>query len=84
MKSYLFNVVVENDHFENGQKAYHAYCPALPGCRTWGHTRDEALVNIREAIELYVEDLVEAGEPIPIDPSHGSMEVPSPAVLVNV
>lgn len=29
--------------------------PALPGCISEGRTRDEALKNIREAIELYLE-----------------------------
>jgi len=30
-------------------------CPVLPGCVSQGKTREEALVNIREAIELYLE-----------------------------
>ena len=29
--------------------------PALPGCISEGDTREEALNNIREAIELYLE-----------------------------
>ena len=33
------------------------YAPALPGCISEGSTRDEALKNIREAIELYLETL---------------------------
>jgi predicted RNase H-like HicB family nuclease len=32
-----------------------AYVPALPGCVSEGDTREEALANIREAIELYIE-----------------------------
>lgn len=32
-----------------------AYVPTLPGCISEGDTRDEALSNIREAIELYLE-----------------------------
>ena len=32
-----------------------AYVPTLPGCISGGDTRDEALVNLREAIELYLE-----------------------------
>lgn len=31
------------------------YVPSLPGCISEGDTRDEALANIREAIELYLE-----------------------------
>jgi len=34
---------------------YTAYVPALPGCISEGNSRDEALSNIREAIELYME-----------------------------
>lgn len=31
------------------------FVPALPGCITEGNTREEALANIREAIELYLD-----------------------------
>ena len=41
--------------------------PALPGCVSQGDSRPEALVNVREAIELYVEDCREAGDPIPTE-----------------
>ncbi len=34
---------------------YTAIVPALPGCISEGNTREEALKNIREAIELYLE-----------------------------
>lgn len=34
---------------------YTAYVPALPGCVSEGDDRDEAMKNIREAIELYLE-----------------------------
>lgn len=34
---------------------YTVYVPSLPGCISEGDTRDEALENIREAIELYLE-----------------------------
>ena len=41
--------------------------PALPGCISEGGNREEALKNIREAIELYLEVLKEDGKPIPQD-----------------
>jgi len=84
VKSYVFTVVVEPDVTEGGQKAYHAHCPALKGCHSWGHTYDEALANVREAVELYLEDLRESGEPIPVDPARGAVEWPTPAVAVNL
>lgn len=83
MKSHIFRVSIEEDQFEDGRKAYHAWCPALRGCHTWGHTEAEALTNVREAIELYVEDLLDAGEAVPLDPEMGAIEWPSPAVAVN-
>jgi len=84
MKSYVFRVVVEEDAIEDGSPAYHAHCPALKGCHTWGHTYQEALANIREAVELYVDDLREAGDPVPVDPDRGALELPTPSVAVNV
>lgn len=35
---------------------YTVYVPSLPGCISEGDTMDEALVNIREAIDLYLEE----------------------------
>jgi len=41
---------------EQGEDGYFvARVPALKGCWSQGTTRDEALVNVREAIELYLE-----------------------------
>lgn len=39
-----------------------AECPALPGCVSQGHTRDEAIKNIREAISGYLRSLVKHSE----------------------
>jgi predicted RNase H-like HicB family nuclease len=38
-----------------------AIVPALPGCVSQGDTREQVRANIREAIELYVEDCIAAG-----------------------
>jgi predicted RNase H-like HicB family nuclease len=53
-----YTVILE----EEPDGGYSASVPALAGCRSQGDTRDETLANIREAIELYVETLREAGE----------------------
>ncbi len=42
-------------------------CPSLPGCISQGKTKEEALANIKEAIEVYVELLEEDGLPVPED-----------------
>jgi len=64
MKTYIFKIFIEEDP-KDDRMAYHAYCPALKGCHTWGYSYEEALKNIREAVDLYIEDLKENGEPIP-------------------
>ena len=46
---------------------YTVNVPALPGCITYGENIDEAISMAREAIELYVEELKDRGEPIPDD-----------------
>lgn len=41
---------------EQGMDGYIvAYCPALKGCITQGQTEEEAIKNLKEAIELYLE-----------------------------
>jgi predicted RNase H-like HicB family nuclease len=42
-----------------------AECPSLPGCISQGKTRENAVNNIREAIELYVSVLEEDHLPVP-------------------
>ena len=42
-----------------------AECPSLPGCLSQGKTKEEAIQNIREAIEGYVAALEEDGLPVP-------------------
>jgi predicted RNase H-like HicB family nuclease len=84
VKSYVFRVVVEPDVQEDGTPAYHGFCPALRGCHTWGHTEEEALARIQEAVSLYVEDLLEAGKAVPVNPELGVTEYLAPSVVVNV
>jgi predicted RNase H-like HicB family nuclease len=42
-----------------------AECPSLPGCISQGKTREEAIQNIREAIQGYIAALEEDGLPVP-------------------
>jgi predicted RNase H-like HicB family nuclease len=52
MSQMKVSVVIERD--ENG---YYAFSPELEGCQSQGDTFEEALANIREAVELYLETL---------------------------
>ena len=42
-------------------------CPSLPGCVSQGRTKAEALANVKEAIELYIESLRSDQMPVPED-----------------
>ena len=57
---YRFLVVIEK---ANGN--YSAYSPDLPGCVATGKTRQDAERNMREAMLMRVEGLIEDGEPVP-------------------
>ena len=48
----ILNTVIEKDQF-----GYFAHIPELKGCVTQGKTYQEALFNIKEAAELYLESL---------------------------
>lgn len=53
---------------EKGRESgYVAYVPALKGCVSQGRTKAEALKNIREAMEAYIEALLEDQLPLPTE-----------------
>lgn len=62
-----WRVIFEQDA-ETGDWA--AWCPELPGCTSAGETEDEAIANIREAIELYLQT-----EPIDLAPGAVMREI---------
>ena len=50
---------------EKGRESgYVAYAPVLKGCVSQGETREKALKNIKDAMEVYVEALLEDGLPV--------------------
>jgi predicted RNase H-like HicB family nuclease len=57
----VFPVIIEQD--EDG--IYIASCPVLQGCHTYGRTVQEALANIKEAIEAHLEARMLMGDPVP-------------------
>ena len=66
-----FRVTVEPD--EGG--VFVAECPALPGCHSQGANVEEALANMRDAIQGYLESLKKHGEPIPAPITEAVVEV---------
>ena len=51
--------------WSNEDDAFVAEVPELPGCMAHGSTQNEALANIREAMDLWIETAKEFGDPIP-------------------
>jgi len=57
---YRFLIIIEQ-----GSRNYSAYAPDLPGCIATGKTLDEVKANMREAIKMHIEGMIEDQEPIP-------------------
>jgi predicted RNase H-like HicB family nuclease len=51
--------------FEWAGNTYSAYVPDLPGCISTGKTLEETEINIKEAIELYIDTLKQDSRSIP-------------------
>ena len=66
-----YTVIIEKGR----ESGYVAQVPALRGCVSQGNTKKETLTNIREAIEAYVEALMEDGLPVPTEVGRESIEV---------
>lgn len=62
MKTYIFSVVLEQS-----ENAWHVCVPDLEakGAVTWGKTREDAMRNIQEVMQMIVEEMLEDGEPLP-------------------
>ena len=52
-----------------------AVVPALPGCVSQGRTQRTAVKNVKEAVEAYIEALLEDGLPIPREVGREVVEV---------
>ena len=58
-------MIVSLDRDEDG--VWIAECPSIPGCVSQGSTRDEAVRNVKEAIQLCLEARAEQGLPLTIE-----------------
>ncbi|MEW6667637.1 MAG: type II toxin-antitoxin system HicB family antitoxin [Thermodesulfobacteriota bacterium] len=79
MKTIIFKVDLTSD--EDGR--WSAAIPSLPGCSSWGYSQQEALANIRDAAEAYLEDMRDAEGSLPSIPS-AIQVIDEPAVAVSV
>ncbi len=59
----IFQVTLDRD--EDG--VWIVECPAIPGCFSQGHSKDEALSNIQDAIALCLQVRAEQGLPLTIE-----------------
>ena len=66
-----YTVIIE----QGRESGYVAHVPALRGCASQGKTRAEVLKNIREAMEAYVEALIEDGIPVPKEEGKDTVEL---------
>ena len=71
-KSYTYRTIIEPDG-----KFFHGYVPALVGCHTFGKTINETKKYLKDAIEIYVESLIQEKKNIPNDFSFESFETVS-------
>ena len=72
MKTIVFKV--DLTHEEDGR--WSAVIPSLPGCSSWGYSQQEALANIRDAAEAYVEDMRDAEGSLPATPKTPCLQAP--------
>jgi len=57
----VYTIILQPETDPEFEGYYNASVPALPGCFSYGASREEALGNIAEAVELYLEDLEAIG-----------------------
>lgn len=64
---YKYEIII---YWSDEDKVYIADVPELPGCSAHGTSYDEALVNAKEAIQLWIDTANEFGDPVPEPKGH--------------
>ena len=77
MKTYVFKAELEKE----ADGRWSSWVDALPGCAAWGHSEEAALSALKDAVQAYVEDMVEAGEELANDEPK-ALEAPLVSVTV--
>ena len=79
MKTFVLKVTLKKE--VDGR--WSASIPVLPGCSSWGSSQHEALENMKDAAEIYIEDMIDAGERLP-QPSNEIEIIEEPAIAVSL
>ena len=66
-----YTIIIEKGH----ETGFVAYVPVLKGCVSQGKTRAATIKNIKEAIEAYIEALIEDGMPVPTEVGRDTIEL---------
>jgi predicted RNase H-like HicB family nuclease len=66
-----YTIIIE----KGKESGYVAYAPALKGCVSQGRTKAEVQKNIREAVEVYIEALLEDGLTLPTEIGRETVEL---------
>jgi predicted RNase H-like HicB family nuclease len=87
LRSYTFKVTLERDKWPDEPEEeglWRAYIPILPGAHAWGNTPQEALENLRNAVDLIIGEMLEQGEPIPEEPRSQVKTSEEPLITVII
>ncbi len=79
MKTFILKVTLNKE--DDGR--WSSSIPALPGCSSWGFSPQEALENIKDAAEIYIEDMKDAGEVLSAHSDKIEL-IESPAIAVSL
>ncbi len=79
MKTFILKVALNKE--SDGR--WSVSIPALPGCASWGSSPQEALDNIKDAAEIYIEDMKDAGEVLPTQSDEVEL-IEAPAIAVSL
>ena len=60
-------------YWDKMDETYIAEVPELPGCMAHGDTEEDALSNVKDAIQLWIDTSIENGEKIPEPKGHRLM-----------
>ncbi|PKB63513.1 MAG: hypothetical protein BZY80_07035 [SAR202 cluster bacterium Io17-Chloro-G2] len=76
-RSFVFAAALEQD----ADGRWSSWVDSLPGCAAWGYTEEEALMALKDAAELYIEDMLALEQEVP---THGVDDNESRVITVRL